>query len=551
MSNFVTIQTDENQMKLRNLNLVWIFIWFCWILFHFTIIYFFWLVLESMFLTWLFLWLWNLTALLVDIPLWVLQKYIKPKTFLVIWATFMLLAILIFIKFIYFEWISDAFLPAWKDAIDVTINYVWNFLWSGLNLVLIILCACLYWLIKETFDVTTLSYIFNNSTPSEYASLISKYWIHFWIWSMIWLVFSWILLAINIKIAIIIFFIIVVCFLIFILTYFDNTSKTVNLSDFKKIKLDVIKSDLSKKSQDFVKNINTKNLIEISQKSKVVLLKPVEIKNSIDFWEVAKSTKEEFKRFKSILVTLPPNIMLLGFVFVICLYWFWDTFVSTFLVEFLGKILDSSKDSFIIKSTGWIITWYVFLWLIVIPAFVFQDFFIKMSKKVWVLKVILFWTLISSISMFCFGLFDTLWLVFLFWLLNSVWYAASMPIAQSVFSQVYNIQYAQKYNLKQIDSTISAAPLKCILNFANVVWVILGWLFVSLLSFNWFFIFFSIVLGWLFIYWSLNSKKFNVWNLDEESLNSEDVIEDITPRETQKSWDVKKSDKEDIDKEFE
>jgi len=44
-----------------------------------------------------------------------------------------------------------------------------------------------------------------------------------------------------------------------------------------------------------------------------------------------------------------------------------------------------------------------------------------------------------------------------------------MPIAQATFSEKYNVEYAKKFNLKEIDSTVSAAPLKVILNSANVV----------------------------------------------------------------------------------
>jgi hypothetical protein len=46
------------------------------------------------------------------------------------------------------------------------------------------LAAALYGIIKESYDVTTLSYIFNISTPSEYATLISKYNINFGIGAM-------------------------------------------------------------------------------------------------------------------------------------------------------------------------------------------------------------------------------------------------------------------------------------------------------------------------------------------------------------------------------
>ena len=43
-----------------------------------------------------------------------------------------------------------------------------------------------------------------------------------------------------------------------------------------------------------------------------------------------------------------------------------------------------------------------------------------------------------------------------------------MPLAMATFSEKYNIEYAKKYNLKEIDSNSSAAPLKILINLANV-----------------------------------------------------------------------------------
>lgn len=55
MSNFVTIESEENKIKLNNLYNVGIFVGFAWIVFHFTIIFFFGLELESILLVGLFL----------------------------------------------------------------------------------------------------------------------------------------------------------------------------------------------------------------------------------------------------------------------------------------------------------------------------------------------------------------------------------------------------------------------------------------------------------------------------------------------------------------
>jgi hypothetical protein len=74
--------------------------------------------------------------------------------------------------------------------IDQTVSYLALFLNSGFNIILLFLAAALYGIIKESYDVTTLSYIFNISTPSEYATLISKYNINFGIGAMLGLVLS-------------------------------------------------------------------------------------------------------------------------------------------------------------------------------------------------------------------------------------------------------------------------------------------------------------------------------------------------------------------------
>ena len=44
-----------------------------------------------------------------------------------------------------------------------------------------------------------------------------------------------------------------------------------------------------------------------------------------------------------------------------------------------------------------------------------------------------------------------------------------MPLAQSDFSDEYNQVYSDKNNLTEIDSNASSAPLKMVLNLANVV----------------------------------------------------------------------------------
>jgi len=70
---------------------------------------------------------------------------------------------------------------------------------------------------------------------------------------------------------------------VFIINYFDNSKKTIDVTFddikiLKQIKLDTISSNLNQKKQELLQKITTKNLIDLSRQSKVILLKPVEIK---------------------------------------------------------------------------------------------------------------------------------------------------------------------------------------------------------------------------------------------------------------------------------
>lgn len=507
MSNFVTIESEDNKIKINNLYNVGIFIGFAWIVFHFTIIFFFWLELESVLLVGLFLWIGNLIALILDIPIWVLQKYISPKVFLTIGTIFMIFVSLIFVKFVYFHGIS-ALLPQWWGWIEKTVSFLWEFLNNSLNIILLLISAGLYGVIKESFDVTIIGYIFNNSTPGEYASILSKYNIYNGGGSMLWLFFSWILLALNIKIAIIIFLIILVFFLWFIRKYFDNKIETLDFDKIKTIKLDVLKNDFLNKKEELIGKINTKNLIELSRQSKVILLKPIEVRKNINFKEIYEASINGFQTFYKIIIQVPRNILILWFFAIMMQFWFWDTFVATFLVDYLKEVLSFNSGDYIILHTRGLITGYVLLWILIIPAFLFQQFFIERSKKYWIFKVIMFWNILSAISLVCLWLSDGLYMSLLWGMLNSVGYAATMPLAQATFSWIYNEEYAKKYNLKEIDTTVSAAPLKIIINTANVIWLLFWAILVKLFGFHLFFILFWSLIGCFFIFSQIKMRKY-------------------------------------------
>lgn len=496
MVDYASIESIKDINKRRNFFYMSSLYWFVWLIFHFSIVFFFWIILESTFLVWLFLWIWNFVALLIDIPIWVLQKYFKAKTLFVFACICIIICSLILLKFVIF---TNQFS---LDSENWILNFVWwifeFFLNDITNLILLLIVWFLYWIIKEIFDVTSLSYIMNNSDPSEYASLFSKNWIFFWIWALVWLISAWVILSLDHVLAIILLIIFSIIMLIYIIYFFDNVDYSITFDTIKDIKFVSPKDQLEVLKNYTINTLNKDEFYKTIKKTKFIFMKPLKLESKFSLSDILTTTINSFSILTNIIFKQPLSIPLIWIICIILPFWFRDTFVATFQVEFLEKLIWLNEDNFLIKQTNWLISWYVLLWLLVIPVFTTQLFFIMLSKKIWIYLVILMWILISWISIFAFWYLEDLILVLVFWFFNSFWYAAVMPIWQALFSELYCKIYSNKYNQIEVDSNLAAAPLRMLLNFANVLWVVFWWVFIYILWFNWFFLFFWVLLLILF-----------------------------------------------------
>jgi hypothetical protein len=201
------------------------------------------------------------------------------------------------------------------------------------------------------------------------------------------------------------------------------------------------------------------------------------------------------KSFYKILFIPPYNYRLLIMWLIFTLFWFWDTFVTSFLIDFIDWILLKNTSELAKFNLENIFTAYIFIAILAIPAYWAQLPFIKLWEKMWLLKVLLAWVLLSWLSIFLFWVYDTFVAILFLGLLNSVWYAAGMPLSQWEFSIEYNNSYAEKNSLKQIDSNASSAPIKMISNLANVLWLITWGILLQIFWYSWTFF----VFGWILI----------------------------------------------------
>jgi len=498
---FISIEEWLDKNKRFNLNTAVLLLSFSTMLFHFAAVFFFAFKLESLILVWIFLWLWNFFAFLFDVPISILQYYYKSKTLLWVSAIAQIIAILIFANFIF--WATDfiaieASSATWSDVLEF-------FLWDFVNRILLAIAAILYWFNREMNDITLVSYILSKANPSQYKTIISQKNLFFGIWALLWLVFSWVILAFSPKLIILSLLIILASLAFVSINSFDSREKYIKLEKIKNYKVYFDKNNLNKVQENInnttdslIKNVKSIELKQVLGWVKYIFMKPMSLNSEkITKKELASKTKKELINiYETLKFAKSSSLIVYWSFYMLLIFGFWDTFASTFLLDFLDQVKE------------W---WsYVLLWIIAIPAFWLQEYFWKLSDKIWVYKVANVWLAISWISLIVMSFFAS-WelnplVIIGLSLLNSVWYAIGMWLSVPVFLESYNKTYSIKNNLIEIDWNASAAPMKILQNLANVVWLIFGWFILSVSWYSgFFFLFWAMIL--LLLWWSIKVKE--------------------------------------------
>lgn len=280
-----------------------------------------------------------------------------------------------------------------------------------------------------------------------------------------------------------------------------------NIDTIKKLKIISPQETIESVKQYTISQVQKADFAEVAKGMKIIFLKPMQARIDINWKEVIVTTKEDLKSFYEVMALAPLSKKLIIMSVIVVFFGFWDTFVVTFLINFLDKII-ASNDNILLRTR--LFTGYVFIAILAIPAFGAQIPLIATSKKIGTFSVIFTGVLLSGISMFFFGFSTSFIAILLLGIGNSIGYAAAMPLAQGEFSDAYNQVYADKRKLTEIDSNASAAPLKMVLNLANVIGLILGGLLIAIVGFNGTFFVLGLILFVLFVLSIANKTK---WGL--------------------------------------
>ena len=452
---FVSIASPEIETKRRNLYLLNALINFIWIFFHFTVIYFFTLKLGSIGLVGIFLGLGNLVSLLADSPIGVLQKYIPARRLFLASGAMIFVATLIFLKFIFDASEID------MSEIQVSSDALMSFFRNDLaNISFVILAAILYGLIKEVNEVTITSYILNNADPSEYATIIGRNNIYGGVGAFVGLLASFVIVF-NTFMALFILLGSIACLMVYLAKFFDSGTDTLTFDKIQNLKCIVERISVEQVREYVITQVRKTDFRAIAHGARYIFLRPMALR-TFDWAELKQTAHTEIISTIRTVREHPRNASLLWVIAVVGAFAFWDSFIAAFLIPFLDGIIRENASNGLIR-TG-LVTPYVLLGIIILPVFLFQNLFISLAKVIGNLPVIMGGLLVCAVSIAILTFFHGFGAILLLGALNSIGYAASMPLAMAAFLDIYNSAYAEKLRLGEIDSNASAAPMKILIN---------------------------------------------------------------------------------------
>ncbi len=493
----ISTQTGLEWYRLRNFYITNSLQWFVWMIFHFSVVFFFWLLLGNLVLVGLFLGFANLIAFAIDVPLGIIQRYIPTRRMFIIAAISQLIATGIFFAFIFhifgiIEYISGVITPESLES-----GKAW-FFGSALNWIWVVVASICYGVTKEINDVSTYWYVLSHADPSEYGTILARNNITFGIGSLIGLVLSGVVLSFSPTIAVVFLAIIIAWFLAFTIRFFDNSMDSVNIADITSFRVSVQRWNWENVKEYITETIAKVDLEKVVSGAKYLMLKPKQtaIGDSIPWKDVFVSSKREFAIIWEICMHKPMHISLFWTITLVLTFWFWDTFASSFLLQFLDQM-----------KPGWS---YILLAMIGIPWIVLQETASKIGAKIGVKTIGIIGLTLSGGSLILMGIFtlgssiSPILIIFLA-LINSLGYACGMSTGQNQFLDMYNRIYADHEWLTEINANASSGPMKVIQNLANVIGLVIGWVLVAF-WFPAFFILFGLVI-FAILGWTIREKQ--------------------------------------------
>lgn len=492
----ISAQTSLDWYRLKNFYITNLFQGLVWMIFHFSVIFFFGFLLQNIALVWFFLGFANLIAFWIDIPLWILQRYIPTRRLFLIAAISQLIATSIFFAFIFkLFWLLHA-LGSVVPSESIQAGNDW-FFGSVINYIWVIIASICYGLTKEINDISTYGYILSHADPSDYGVILARNNITFGVGSLLGLLLSWVVLSFSPAFAVVFLAIIIVIFMVFTIRYFDTSVDTVSIADITHFKVSVQRWNSENVKEYIVETIKKADIEKVIKNAKYLMLKPKQklIIEKIPWSEIFKTSKKEFMIIWKIFLHKPLNISLIWTITLVLIFGFWDTFATSFLLGFLNDLKPGSS--------------YLLLAIIWVPWILLQEVASKIGSRIWPKIIGIIGLFLSAWSLILMGLFSfgelNIYILLPLAVINSLGYACGMSTGQNQFLDSYNRIYAQQAGLAEINANASSGPIKVVQNLANVFGLVI-WGALLYFGFSTFFIIFWITITAVLL-WTFQKQK--------------------------------------------
>ncbi len=203
------------------------------------------------------------------------------------------------------------------------------------------MAAICYGFAKEINEVTTFGYMLTNASPDQYGVVISRANITFGVGSVIGMVLSGFVLMLGNVGALMILGLLIAGFIAFTTKYFDNSLDSIGINDIKDFTVSLSKFNIENVKETLSDTVKKADLGKVVEGTKYIFLKPKEVskeKKKIPWSQVVEDTKVEFKVIWKIISHNPLHYGLIWGLILVLIFGFWDTFASSFLLDFLDKV---------------------------------------------------------------------------------------------------------------------------------------------------------------------------------------------------------------------
>lgn len=411
----------------------------------------------------------NFILLFSDIPLGILQKYFKPRRFLLVSIGMLLISDLIFLF----------------ATLDVWLGFIAVFFQQAS---------------MEIYFITITTYILRLSTKDDYAQNVSQEDMADNIGDILGLGLGGVVFVIdrffdanNVFAA---SFLAILIMLLFLFVY-----EFVDHKHFTSMEETILNLRVSKQFQEGALNVSEQIVQNPTEEAPA---DEITKKGKMSFGEIADGFRTTFGNLFDILTNKLHTPLLLWGIAIMVITYFWYASINFFEPMFMKEIYN--------EGTGWIVDnvprymfeSFMFIIALVVPTFFLELPFGKLADKWGKEKMIILGTLFSGISIFILGLIPNAFIVFLIFLAINCGFVIIYPSTVGLLGEEYkkaSDRKKQEEGKKDIAASQeeqvegeSAGIISIIVNFGEIAAGLVGGFFLGIFSFSQTYIIYGIFL---------------------------------------------------------